>query len=170
MGEAPIVVTSDTPLSRVQDIGCERIILSPGPGRPEDSGLCLEVLHTLSHRIPTLGVCLGHQAICHAYGGNVVRAGRIVHGKVSRITHEGTGIFRGVSNPLIATRYHSLVADAESLPPDLIVTAHSCEDGYVMGVRHRTYPILGIQFHPESILTPEGDRIMKNFLISGVAA
>jgi anthranilate synthase component 2 len=170
MGEVPLVVTSDTPLSRVQDIGCERIILSPGPGRPEDSGLCLEVLTTLSHRIPTLGVCLGHQAIYYAYGGSVVRAERIVHGKTSRIMHEGTGIFRGVSNPLIATRYHSLIADAERLPDELMVTARSCEEGYVMGVRHRTYPILGIQFHPESILTPEGDRIMKNFLNYGVAS
>jgi anthranilate synthase component 2 len=170
MGEAPIVVTSDTPLSRVLEMDCERIILSPGPGRPEDSGLCLELLDTLSHRIPTLGVCLGHQAICHAFGGAVVRADRIVHGKVSRIMHEGTGIFCGVTNPLIATRYHSLVADADRLPPDLRVTARSSEEGYVMGVRHRSYPILGIQFHPESILTPEGDRIMRNFLTMGEAA
>jgi anthranilate synthase/aminodeoxychorismate synthase-like glutamine amidotransferase len=164
MGETPIVVTNDTPLSRVRDLDCERIILSPGPGRPEDSGLCLEILRTLSHRIPTLGVCLGHQAICHAYGGSVVRAERIMHGKVSRIIHDGTGIFRGVSNPLLATRYHSLIADAESLPRDLRVTAHSSEEGYVMGVQHHTYPVQGIQFHPESILTLEGDRIMKNFL------
>jgi anthranilate synthase component 2 len=170
MGEAPLVVTSDTPLSRVQDIGCERIILSPGPGRPENSGLCLEVLTTLSHHIPTLGVCLGHQAICHAYGGSVVRAKRIVHGKVSRIIHDGTGIFQGVSNPLTATRYHSLIADADSLPDELMVIARSCEEGYVMAVRHRTHPILGIQFHPESVLTPEGDRIMKNFLTEGVKA
>ncbi|MDD1678512.1 MAG: gamma-glutamyl-gamma-aminobutyrate hydrolase family protein, partial [Methanomicrobiales archaeon] len=118
----------------------------------------------------TLGICLGHQAICHAYGGKVVRAERVVHGKVSRIAHQGTGIFAGVSNPLIATRYHSLVVDRGSLPPDLIETAHSCEDGYVMGVRHRTYPIQGVQFHPESILTLEGDRIIKNFLAGGVTS
>jgi anthranilate synthase component 2 len=168
MGEEPKVVTSDTPFSRIKDLPCDRIILSPGPGRPEDSGLCLEVLHTRSHRIPTLGVCLGHQAICYAYGGSVKRAGRVVHGKVSRIVHDGSGIFSGVSNPLTATRYHSLVADEESLPADLQVTARSCEEGYVMAVSHRTYPVQGVQFHPESILTPEGDRIMENFLYGGM--
>jgi anthranilate synthase component 2 len=170
MGETPLVVTSDTPLSRVRDLGCQRIILSPGPGRPEDSGLCLEVLRTLSPRIPTLGVCLGHQAIYHAFGGSVVRAGRLVHGKVSRIMHDGRGIFYGVSNPLVATRYHSLIADAATLPPDLEIIAHSTEEGYVMGIRHRIYPILGIQFHPESILTPEGNQIIQNFLTMGAAA
>jgi anthranilate synthase component 2 len=170
MGETPLVVTSDTPLSRVRDLGCQRIILSPGPGRPEDSGLCLEVLRTLSPRIPTLGVCLGHQAIYHAFGGSVVRAGRLVHGKVSRIMHDGRGIFYGVSNPLVATRYHSLIADAATLPPDLEIIAHSKEEGYVMGIRHRIYPILGIQFHPESILTPEGNQIIQNFLTMGAAA
>lgn len=168
IGEAPFVVTNDTPLSRIKETDCDRIILSPGPGRPEDSGLCIEVLQTLSHRIPTLGVCLGHQAICYAYGGSVKRAEQIVHGKVSHIVHEGTGIFCGISNPLLATRYHSLIADEENLPDHLMVNARSCEDDYIMGIRHRIYPIQGIQFHPESILTPEGDRIMKNFLTSGV--
>jgi anthranilate synthase/aminodeoxychorismate synthase-like glutamine amidotransferase len=164
MGEEPKVVTSDTPYAQIKDLSCDRIILSPGPGRPEDSGLCLDVLKTLSRTIPTLGVCLGHQAICYAYGGTVTRAARIVHGKVSRIRHDGSGIFAGVSNPLTATRYHSLVADPDSLPDDLIITARSMDEGYVMGIRHRVYPIQGVQFHPESILTSEGDRIMENFL------
>jgi anthranilate synthase component 2 len=169
MGEEPTVITNDAPFIRVKDVPCDRIILSPGPGRPEDSGLCLEVLRTLSRRVPTLGVCLGHQAICHAYGGSVVRAERPVHGKVSRIVHNETGIYTGVSNPLTATRYHSLVADAATLPPDLVITARSIDEGYVMGVRHRVYPIEGVQFHPESILTPDGDRIIKNFLDGGIA-
>ena len=168
-GEEPHVVTNDTPFSRVKDLPWDRIVLSPGPGRPEDSGLCLEVLRTLSQKVPTLGVCLGHQAICHAYGGRVVQAGRIVHGKTSRIAHDGEGIYQGVSNPLTATRYHSLVAEHDSLPTDLVISAKSVEDGYVMGVRHRDYPIEGVQFHPESILTSEGDRLIENFLHRGIA-
>lgn len=163
-GDEPLVVTCDTPLSQVNRINCDRIILSPGPGRPEDAGVCLEVLTTMSRDIPTLGVCLGHQAICLAFGGNVVRAGRVVHGKVSPIHHDGTGIFEGVGNPLFATRYHSLIADLDTIPSSLAITARSIDDGYIMGVRHRQYPIYGIQFHPESILTPEGDHIIGNFL------
>ncbi|MDD1672415.1 MAG: aminodeoxychorismate/anthranilate synthase component II [Methanomicrobiales archaeon] len=163
-GDEPLVVTCDTPLSEVKKIPCDRIILSPGPGRPEDSGVCLDVLTTMSRGIPTLGVCLGHQAICLAFGGNVVRAGRVVHGKVSPIQHDGTGIFTGVGNPFLATRYHSLIADPDTIPATLAITARSVDDGYIMGVRHRQYPIYGIQFHPESILTPEGDHIIGNFL------
>ncbi|MDD1652417.1 MAG: aminodeoxychorismate/anthranilate synthase component II [Methanomicrobiales archaeon] len=164
LGAEPRVVTSDTPLEDVIGIPCDRIILSPGPGKPEDSGVGLRVLGTLSRTIPTLGVCLGHQAICVAFGGRVVRAPRPVHGKVSPIHHDGKTIFSGLGNPLSATRYHSLVADPASLPPDLEVSAVSGDDGSIMGLRHRVYPVEGIQFHPESILTPDGDTILRRFL------
>ncbi|MDD1660708.1 MAG: aminodeoxychorismate/anthranilate synthase component II [Methanomicrobiales archaeon] len=164
LGADPVVVTSDTPFRKISGIPCDRIILSPGPGRPEDSGVGLEVLQRLSQRIPTLGVCLGHQAICVAFGGQVVRADRPVHGKVSPIRHDGKTIFSGLPSPLSATRYHSLVADPASLPGDLDVSAVSGDDGVIMGLRHRRYPVEGIQFHPESILTPEGDAILRNFL------
>lgn len=169
LGGTPLVFTCDTPLSKLKETGCERIILSPGPGTPRDSGVCPEVLRTLSRTIPTLGVCLGHQAICTEFGGDVVRAGHLMHGKTSEIRHDGTGIFAGVPDPFVATRYHSLVADKKSLPDDLQVTATSFDDDYVMGVRHRRYPIEGVQFHPESILTREGDAIIRNFL-AGVGA
>lgn len=164
LGGNPVVYCCDTPLEALQKSGCDRIILSPGPGTPEDSGVCREVLETMSRTIPTLGVCLGHQTICTAFGGEVIRATHLMHGKTSSIHHDGKGIFAGVPAPFIATRYHSLVAQRESLPDDLIVTASSDDDGYVMGVRHTRYPIEGVQFHPESILSPEGDRIIRNFL------
>jgi anthranilate synthase component 2 len=164
LGAHPVVMTCDTPLERLQKREWNRIILSPGPGRPENSGVCLEVLEQMSTKIPTLGVCLGHQAICTVFGGDVVRAAHLVHGKTSLIQHDSRGIFTGVPTPFLATRYHSLVADRASLPPDLLVSAVSADDGCVMGVRHARYPIEGVQFHPESILSEEGDRIMKNFL------
>ncbi|MDK2973819.1 MAG: anthranilate synthase component [Methanofollis sp.] len=164
LGGDPVVVKNDASASVLREIECDRIILSPGPGTPEESGLCLEALGTVCREIPTLGVCLGHQAICTAFGGRVVRAGRLMHGKTSRIQHDGRGIFLGVENPLTATRYHSLVADPASLPDSLEVTATSLDDGYVMGLRHLDYPVEGIQFHPESILSPEGNRIIANFL------
>jgi anthranilate synthase component 2 len=165
LGATPVVVTCDISSRELEGRTFDRIILSPGPGKPEDSGVCLELLRTMSRTVPTLGVCLGHQAICHAFGGDVTRASHLVHGKVSSIAHDGRDIFRGVDNPFTATRYHSLVAARESLPADLEVCATSRDDGYVMGVRHRRYPIRGVQFHPESILTPEGDRILSNFLL-----
>jgi anthranilate synthase/aminodeoxychorismate synthase-like glutamine amidotransferase len=118
----------------------------------------------LSHEIPTLGVCLGHQAVCTAFGGKVIRGERPVHGKTSPVSHDGRGIFAGIRNPFTATRYHSLVADRESLPSDLEVTAESLDDGCIMGLRHRRYPVDGVQFHPESILTGEGRQIVSNFL------
>jgi anthranilate synthase/aminodeoxychorismate synthase-like glutamine amidotransferase len=157
-------MTCDTSLEKLKKIGCDRIILSPGPGTPDDSGVCLEVLETMSRKIPTLGVCLGHQAICTAYGGEVVRAQHLKHGKTSLIRHDGQGIFTGVPAPFSATRYHSLVAREDSLPAELLVSATSIDDQYVMGVRHTRYPIEGVQFHPESILSQEGDRIIQNFL------
>lgn len=164
LGAVPEVIMNDSPPEVLERDAWDRVILSPGPGRPEESGLCLTALATLSRDIPTLGVCLGHQAICIAFGGKVVRGERPVHGKTSPISHDGKGIYEGVKNPFIATRYHSLVADRESLPPDLVVTAESQDDGCIMGVRHRQFPIEGVQFHPESILTGEGARIIGNFL------
>jgi anthranilate synthase component II len=164
LGANPVVFPCDTPLEVLQKSGCDRIILSPGPGTPEDSGVCRGVLETMSRTIPTLGVCLGHQTICMAFGGEVVRAPHLMHGKTSQILHKGTGIFTGIPTPFIATRYHSLVAKRESLPHELEVTASSTDDGYIMGVRHTLFPINGIQFHPESVLSPEGDRIIRNFL------
>jgi anthranilate synthase component 2 len=163
-GSDPIVFPCDTPFGVLQKIPCDRIILSPGPGTPDDAGVCRDVLKTMSKTIPTLGVCLGHQTICSVFGGEVVKASHLMHGKTSPICHEGTGIFEGVPTPFTATRYHSLVAERTSLPDDLKVTASSKDDGYVMGVRHTRYPIAGVQFHPESILTQEGDRILRNFL------
>jgi len=145
----------------------DRIVISPGPGTPEIAryfGVCSAILRHLSCKISTLGVCLGHQGIIHTFGGRIVRAKRLMHGKTSLIKHDGEGIFKGVKNPLKATRYHSLVGDRKLLPTCLKVTAESLDDGEIMGVRHLAYPIEGVQFHPESILTEDGKLLMKNFL------
>ena len=141
-----------------------RVLISPGPGRPEQAGVTLEVIKTFGQRMPVLGVCLGHQAIGLAFGGQVVRAPLPIHGKTSTVEHNGTGVFAGISTAFQAGRYHSLVVAETDLPADLEVTAHSREDGLVMGLRHRTLPIHGVQFHPESVLTNEGRRILRNFL------
>lgn len=144
----------------------DAIVISPGPGRPEDPeyfGVCAAVLRELSERIPVLGVCLGHQGIVHAFGGKVVQAPCVMHGKASAIEHDGTGLFAGVPSPLHAMRYHSLVADPESIPACLRVNARTA-DGVVMAVEHRTAPLWGVQFHPESIGTPDGPRVLANFL------
>jgi 3-deoxy-7-phosphoheptulonate synthase len=144
------------------------IVISPGPGRPRDAGISRELIAHLGPRVPLLGVCLGHQCIGEVYGGAVVRAPVPVHGKVSRITHVGQGLFAGVASPLSAARYHSLVVESASLPPALEVTA-TTDDGLIMGLRHQEHPIHGIQFHPESILTPDGKRLLANFLAMGAA-
>jgi anthranilate synthase component II len=170
LGAEPVVLPCDTPLDVLRNSGCDRIILSPGPGTPQDAGVCLDVLETLSRKIPTLGVCLGHQAICTVFGGEVIRAPHLMHGKTSAIHHDGKRIFNGIPIPFTATRYHSLVAREESLPDELEVAATSLDDGYIMGVRHRVYPIEGVQFHPESILSVEGDRIIRNFIHNTGAA
>ena len=141
----------------------ERVVISPGPGTPRDAGISLEVIRTLGPSIPILGVCLGHQAIGEAFGGIVARARTQMHGKTSAISHDGRGVFAGLSNPFTATRYHSLVVLKDSVPADLEVTAWA-EDGEIMGLRHRRHPIEGVQFHPESILTVEGKRLLRNFL------
>ena len=145
----------------------DKIIISPGPGTPADPryfGICTEVLRKVSIETPTLGVCLGHQGIVHSFGGKIVRAKRLHHGKTSSIRHDGKGIFRGLENPFEATRYHSLVADPRTLPDSLEVSARSEDDQEVMAVRHQEFPIEGVQFHPESILTVHGHRMIANFL------
>jgi para-aminobenzoate synthetase component 2 len=140
------------------------ILISPGPGDPDQSGVCLEVLRELSPSTPTLGVCLGHQSIAQVFGGKVVRAKELMHGKTSPVLHEGQGVFAGLPNPLTATRYHSLIAERESLPDCLEITAW-LEDGTIMGLRHRDHPhIEGVQFHPESVLTQGGHQLLANFL------
>jgi anthranilate synthase component 2 len=156
-------------LKQIRELKPERIVLSPGPGTPEDPrsfGICKEILRNLSCEMPTLGVCLGHQGIISAFGGKVVSAKRLMHGKTSRIIHDGKGIFKYVQNPFVATRYHSLVGEMSSIPECLEVTAVSVDDGEVMSVRHVEYPIEGVQFHPESVLCQEGKLIIKNFLES----
>jgi len=139
------------------------IVISPGPGRPEAAGISVEVIRTLGEEIPILGVCLGHQAIGHAFGGSIVRAPSLVHGKTSPIHHDGDPLFTGIPSPFPATRYHSLVLSDEGFPLDLLVTARTSE-GTIMGVRHRRHPIDGIQFHPESFLTVGGEAIIRNWL------
>lgn len=142
------------------------IVISPGPGCPDEAGISLAVIQTLGPRIPILGVCLGHQSIGQVFGGQVVRAPQLMHGKVSPIYHNGVGVFAGLENPFIATRYHSLVIDRASCPPDLEITAW-VEDGTIMGVRHRNYPhVQGVQFHPESVLTEAGKVLLSNFLVT----
>ena len=146
----------------------DRLVVSPGPGRPAEAGISVEVIRRLGPRVPTLGVCLGHQAIGHVFGGKVVRAPHLMHGKTSPIEHRGVGVFEGLSSPITATRYHSLVIDPASMPDCLEVTA-TCDD-IVMGVRHRTLPIEGVQFHPESILTSAGHDMLHNFVRRAHAA
>ncbi|MDZ7645359.1 MAG: aminodeoxychorismate/anthranilate synthase component II [Woeseiaceae bacterium] len=139
------------------------LVISPGPGRPENAGVSLAMVAAFAGRVPILGVCLGHQCLVAHYGGEIVRAGRLMHGKTSAVSHDGQGIYRGLSQPFEAGRYHSLCATAASLPDELIVTARTAEEE-IMGVRHRELPIDGVQFHPESVLTPEGNRLLANFL------
>ena len=139
------------------------IVVSPGPGRPKDAGYSVQVIKQYYRRVPVLGVCLGHQAIGYAFGARIVRAGRIMHGKVSPVKHDGRGVYRGLPSPFSATRYHSLLVEKKSLPAELQVVASTAQ-GEVMGIRHRRYPLEGVQFHPESILTTEGKKLVRNFL------
>ncbi|MFM7547299.1 MAG: anthranilate synthase component II [Cyanobacteriota bacterium] len=151
-------------LEQIRALDPAAILISPGPGDPDQSGVCLEVLRQLSPTVPTLGVCLGHQSIAQVYGGRVVRAKQLMHGKTSPVLHQGQGVFAGLPNPLTATRYHSLIAERESLPDCLEITAW-LEDGTIMGLRHRDHPHLqGVQFHPESVLTQAGHALLANFL------
>ena len=165
LGADPVVHRhDDLTLDALAALEPDAVLISPGPGRPEDAGVSnAAIRHFGEARVPVLGVCLGHQAIGALYGGDVVRAPHVMHGKTSTITHDGLGVFTGVPNPITATRYHSLVVERASVPDVLEVTAES-EDGLVMGLRHRELPIEGVQFHPESILTESGHRMLANFL------
>ena len=142
----------------------DAIVISPGPGHPSESGISLNVIKTFAGQIPILGVCLGHQAIVHAFGGKVVQASKIMHGKTSRIRGDGKGLYHGVDGQFEAMRYHSLVADRETFPEELVVTAESEDDHEIMGIRHKEFLLEGIQFHPESIMTIIGKRLLRNFL------
>ena len=155
---------NETTTTAIAELAPERILISPGPGRPEDAGITVDVIREFGPTVPTLGVCLGHQAIGVAFGGNVARAALPMHGKTTTVEHDGKGVFAGITTAFQAARYHSLVVTEEAWPEDLEITARSKEDGLVMGLRHRTLPIHGVQFHPESILTNEGRRILRNFL------
>ncbi len=148
-----------------RDLRPAGIVMSPGPGRPEDAGCCCAVVEALGAEIPILGVCLGHQAIAATLGGTVARAPEVVHGKTASIEHNGEGLFAELPQPLEVARYHSLVVERDSLPESLEITA-STTDGLIMGVRHRQWPLYGVQFHPESIATPEGPKLLANFLVS----
>jgi anthranilate synthase/aminodeoxychorismate synthase-like glutamine amidotransferase len=163
LGAPPLVRRNDEiTLDEIAAIAPSHIVISPGPGRPEDAGISVDVIRHFGPATPVLGVCLGHQGIGIAFGGEVVRAPQLMHGKVSAVDHDGRGVFRGVSQPFVAGRYHSLVV-ADPLPADLEAAARS-EDGTIMGVRHRQFPIHGVQFHPESVLTGEGKQVLRNFL------
>ncbi len=150
-------------ISDISRLAPKKIVISPGPGRPETAGMSVEVIREFANKIPILGVCLGHQCIGYAYGGKIIRAKKIMHGKTSMIRHNNKDIFHKVENPFEATRYHSLVIDNNTLPDCLDITAYS-EDGEIMGVGHKEYPLWGVQFHPESILTKVGMDILRNFL------
>ena len=164
LGTDPVVVRNDEhSVEELLRMKCDAILISPGPGRPEDAGVTCELIAAAADRVPLLGVCLGHQAIGHAFGAAVVRAPELRHGKTSHITHDAKGVFGAIPSPLEVTRYHSLVIDPASLPRELTVTA-TASDGTVMGVRHLQYAIEGVQFHPESILTQHGHTMLKNFL------
>ncbi|MBT0159389.1 aminodeoxychorismate/anthranilate synthase component II [Candidatus Bathyarchaeota archaeon A05DMB-2] len=168
LGAETVVYRNDqATLKRLTALKPDRIVISPGPGTPEDTryfGVCAEILGSMSRTVPTLGVCLGHQGIIHAFGGKIVSAKKLMHGKTCTIKHDEKGIFKGVRNPFTATRYHSLAGDKQSIPPCLEITAEAIDDGEIMGVRHIKYPINGVQFHPESILCEDGKLILKNFL------
>jgi anthranilate synthase/aminodeoxychorismate synthase-like glutamine amidotransferase len=158
-----VVRNDEVGLDDIAAMQPERIVISPGPGTPDQAGISVDVVRRFGPTIPILGVCLGHQAIGRAYGATVARAGRQMHGKTSAISHDGHGVFTGLANPFTATRYHSLAIVRQTVPADLQVSASS-EDGEIMGVRHRQHPVEGVQFHPESILTVEGKRLLGNFV------
>jgi anthranilate synthase/aminodeoxychorismate synthase-like glutamine amidotransferase len=164
LGEEVQVFRNDAiDVRRVEKKRPRSIVISPGPGVPQDAGVCVELIRRLSGRIPILGVCLGHQAIGVAFGARIAPARRLMHGKVSKITHDGKTIYKGIENPFEATRYHSLVVDRKDLPSCLTITAVS-EEGEIMGLRHAEFPVEGVQFHPESILTSCGKKVLGNFL------
>jgi anthranilate synthase/aminodeoxychorismate synthase-like glutamine amidotransferase len=163
LGAPPLVRRNDAiSLDEIAELGPDRIVISPGPGRPEDAGISVDVIRRFGPERPVLGVCLGHQGIGAAFGGRIVRAQELMHGKISTVEHDGRGVFAGLSQGFAAGRYHSLVV-AEPLPAELEASARTA-DGTLMGLRHRAFPIHGVQFHPESVLTAEGKRLLRNFL------
>ena len=162
--DVKVVRNDAATIADVAALGADRIVISPGPGRPEDAGITMAVIRELGTKTPIFGVCLGHQAMGAVFGGKVVRANVPMHGKTSTIEHNSRGVFTGITEPFQASRYHSLVVADEGFPSELEVTARTKEDGIIMGVRHRRFPIHGVQFHPESILTGEGRHILRNFL------
>ena len=162
--DVKVVRNDAASVADVAALGPERIVISPGPGRPEDAGITMDVIRELGKTTPIFGVCLGHQAMGAVFGGQVVRANVPMHGKTSTIEHNSRGVFTGITAPFQASRYHSLVVADEGFPAELEVTARTKEDGAIMGLRHRQLPVHGVQFHPESILTGEGHRILRNFL------
>ena len=166
LGEDPVVKRNDAITAvEVEKLKPGRIVISPGPGTPADAGISMEVIRRMGKTTPMLGVCLGHQCIAEVYGGKVVRAERLMHGKTSPMRHEGSGVFAGLPNPFEATRYHSLIVEKKSVPQCLRVTADTAE-GEIMGLQHREFPVHGVQFHPESILSREGKQLLANFLQS----
>jgi anthranilate synthase component II len=165
LGERVTVIRNNQlTIEQIQEMNPKAIILSPGPGKPEDAGICIEVIQKLYQEIPILGICLGHQAIGAAFGSEIRRANLIKHGKTSQITHNGNGIFTYLTSPLEVMRYHSLVVDKEKLSPDLECVAEALDDQEIMALKHRYYPVFGLQFHPESIGTPSGKQMLQNFL------
>jgi anthranilate synthase/aminodeoxychorismate synthase-like glutamine amidotransferase len=165
MGEDLKVFRNDKiTIEEIETLKPDKIVISPGPCTPKEAGVSVDTIRTFAGRVPILGVCLGHQAIGVVYGGVVCRAHTPMHGKTSMVVHDGRGIFAGLTEPFQAGRYHSLVLSPEGLPPELEVAARTTEDGTIMAVRHRTYPVHGVQFHPESVLTNEGRTILRNFL------
>jgi anthranilate synthase/aminodeoxychorismate synthase-like glutamine amidotransferase len=168
MGElgADMVIrrNDDLTVDQVEELKPERILLSPGPCTPQEAGISIELIRHFAGKIPILGVCLGHQAIGAAFGGNVVRAPKLMHGKTSPVEHDGRNLFAGLASPMTCTRYHSLIVAEEGLPKELEVTARVQNDGTIMGLRHRSFPIEGVQFHPESVLTTDGKSLIRNFL------
>jgi len=164
MGQELKVFRNDAiTVDQIKKLKPSRIVISPGPGSPKDAGVSRQVIKELGSQIPVLGVCLGHQCIGEVFGGKVVRAARVMHGKTSQIFHDGKGVFKDIDNPFVATRYHSLLVERKSFPKDLTITAETKEKE-IMGLRHKKFPIFGVQFHPESILTPAGKEILRNFL------
>ena len=168
LGTKPMVRrNNEVTLDEIEALAPKQIVISPGPGRPEQAGITLDVIKRFGPTIPLLGVCLGHQAIGMAFGGSVVRATAPMHGKTSTITHDGRGVFTGIASPFTVARYHSLVVQRHDLPGDLEISAQTEDDGTVMALRHRRFPIHGVQFHPESIMTREGTHLLRNFLSLG---
>ena len=162
-GEVVVRRNDELTVDQIGQLGPTQIVISPGPGRPQTAGVCVDAIRSLGPRIPILGVCLGHQAIGHAFGGRIVHAPSLVHGRTSAIEHWGSRLFSNVKSPFLAARYHSLVVSTADFPDELEITAQT-SDGVIMALRHRSYPIEGVQFHPESILTQDGETMIRNWL------